>query len=95
MNSWKIVGVIFLALGILVLFGGLYYATTVSSLAQAVTDTANNYFDVIPQQTGSIVFMFALAPFAIGSVICFIIAAIGLIMGSKRAKQTLPPPPLP
>ncbi len=96
MNSWKIVGIIFLIFGLLVLFGGLFYASTFGAVAQAVTDTSNQYMNIIPPQTGSLVFMFTFAPFAITSVVMFIIAAVGFIMGrSKKSPQVqmMPPPP--
>ncbi len=96
MNSWKIVGIIFLVFGLLVLLGGLFYASTIGAVAQAATDTANSYYNIIPEQTGSIVFMFSFAPFAIGSVVMFIISAIGFMLGrSKKSPQAqmMPPPP--
>ena len=93
MNNWKIVGILFLIFGVLILFGGLFWASTVGSVAQVATDTANSFMNLIPQQTGSVVFMFAFAPFAFGAIVCFIIAGIGLVVGSKQDKQALPPPP--
>ncbi len=92
MNTWQIVGFIFLGFGLVVLLGGLFYATTVGSVTEAATGIANSYGAVIPTQMSSIVFMFAFAPFAIGSTVCFIIAAVGLIAGSKQKRQALPQP---
>ncbi len=92
MNNWQIVGFIFLGFGLVVLLGGLFYATTVGSVAEAATGIANSYGAAIPTQTSAIVFMFAFAPFAIGSAVCLVIAAFGFIAGSRQKRQALPQP---
>ena len=92
MNTWKIFGFIFLGFGLMVMIGGLAYAATVGSVTQAATDIANSYGAVVPSGTSTVVFIFAFAPFLIGSVVCFVIAALGLILGSRPSRQPIPAP---
>ncbi len=89
MNNWQIVGFIFLGFGMVVLLGGLFYAVTVGSVTEAATGIANSFGAAVPTQMSTIVFMFAFAPFAIGSAVCFVISAFGLIAGSKQKRQAL------
>ena len=89
MNSWQIVGVIFVGFGLVVLLVGLFYASTLSSMTQTATDIASSFGAVVPQ-TSSLVFLVTFAPFVIGSVVCFIIAAVGIILGSRQKQLPAP-----
>lgn len=79
MNNWKIIGYIFVAIGIVVLLYGIFVTTM---LASALSGFG------YPMQLPAILYMSIMAPYLAAAAVFFIIGIIGLYAGRTPKNQT-------